>query len=110
MGPRHGPSFGDGIPGPGAGGVSAPVPVRQVRPQYTSGAMTARLAGSVIVECIVLPDGTVGDARVTRSLDARFGLDDEALKAARQWRFRPGMLNGRPIAVRVTIELSFSIY
>jgi protein TonB len=109
LGPGRGPGNGDGIPGPG-NGVSAPVPVRQVRPQYTSGAMSARLAGSVIVECIVMPDGTVGDARVTRSLDARLGLDEEALKAARQWRFRPGMSNGRPVAVRVTIELMFSIY
>jgi TonB family protein len=108
-GPGIGSGGGEGIYGLG-NGVSAPVPVRQVRPQYTSAAMTARLAGSVIVECIVLPDGTVGDARVTRSLDARFGLDEEAIRAARQWRFRPGTLNGRPVAVRVTIELSFSIY
>lgn len=109
IGDRPGPGDGDGPPYPG-NGVSAPVPVRQVRPQYTPGAMSARLAGSVIVECVVMPDGTVGDARVTRSLDGRFGLDEEALKAARQWRFRPGMLRGRPIAVRVTIELTFSIY
>jgi protein TonB len=86
------------------------VPVRQVRPQYTSAAMSARLAGSVWVECVVLPDGSVGDARVVRSIDARLGLDEEALKAARQWRFRPGTLNGRAVPVRVTIELSFSIY
>ena len=35
---------------------------------------------------------------------------EEAVKAARQWRFRPGLFNGQPVAVRVTIELSFSIY
>jgi protein TonB len=108
-GPGEGLGTGDGIHGIGDG-VTAPVPVRQVRPQYTSAAMSARLAGSVIVECIVLPDGSVGDARVTRSLDARLGLDGEAMKAARQWRFRPGTFNGQPVAVRVTIELSFSIY
>lgn len=109
-GPGDGAGTGPGVRGVGDGGVSAPVPVRQVRPQYTSAAMAARLAGSVIVECIVLPDGSVGDARVTRSLDARLGLDEEAVKAARQWRFRPGLFNGQPVAVRVTIELSFSIY
>jgi protein TonB len=103
------PGFGGDTPGVG-NGVSAPVLVQQVRPQYTSAAMSARLAGSVVVECIVTPDGTVGDARVVRSLDTRFGLDEEALKAARQWRFRPGMFNGRPVAVRITIELTFSIY
>jgi protein TonB len=109
IGPGTGIGNGPGVHGVG-NGVTAPVPVRQVRPQYTSAAMSARLAGSVIVECIVLPDGSVGDARVTRSLDARFGLDEEALKAARQWRFRPGTFRGQPVAVRVTIELSFSIY
>jgi TonB family protein len=56
-----------------------------------------------------MPDGTVGDARVTRSLDSRFGLDAEALIAAKQWRFRPGTLNGRPVPVVVSIELMFSV-
>ena len=91
-------------------GVTSPVPVRQVRPQYTNAAMTARLAGSVIVECVVMPDGSVTDVRIVRSIDPRHGLDEEAVRAARQWRFRPGTLNGEPVPVRITIELSFSIY
>jgi TonB family protein len=57
----------------------------------------------------VLPDGTVGDVRITRSLDSRFGLDQEAIAAARRWRFKPGLLNGRPVPVAVTIELMFSL-
>jgi protein TonB len=91
-------------------GVTAPVPVRQVRPQYTNAAMTARLAGSAIVQCVVMPDGSVSDVRIVRSIDPRHGLDEEAVKAARQWRFRPGTLNGEPVPVRITIELSFAIY
>lgn len=101
--------FGDRTYEPG-NGVTPPVPVRQMRPQYTNAAMTARLAGSVIVQCVVMPDGSVGDVRIIRSLDPRYGLDEEAVKAARQWRFRPGTLNGEPVPVRITIELSFSIY
>jgi TonB family protein len=58
---------------------------------------------------VVTVDGTVTDVRIVRSLDGRLGLDEEAVKAARQWRFRPGLLNGQPVAVRITIELSFSI-
>jgi protein TonB len=122
-GPRGGNGPGDGV-GLGDGsrkgvggdvyrvgnGVTPPIAVRQVRPQYTTIAMTARVAGSVLVECVVLPDGTVGELRIVRSLDARYGLDEEAIKAARQWRFRPATLNGEPVAVRITIELSFSIY
>jgi len=90
-------------------GVTVPVLIRDVKPQYTHDAMRAKVQGSVWLECIVLPDGSVGDIRVTRSLDQRFGLDEEAIKAARQWRFRPGLRLGEPVSVMVTIELSFNL-
>ena len=54
-------------------------------------------------------DGTVGDVKVTRSLDPIFGLDQEAIKAAKQWRFRPGMRQGEPVPVIITIELTFTL-
>ena len=47
--------------------------------------------------------------KVVRSLDSTFGLDLEAMKAARDWRFRPGMRQGEPVAVLVTIELTFTL-
>jgi outer membrane biosynthesis protein TonB len=46
---------------------------------------------------------------VVRSLDPTFGLDQEAIKAARQWRFRPGRLMGEAVPVLVTIELTFTL-
>ena len=46
---------------------------------------------------------------MVRSLDSTFGLDQEAVKAARQWRFVPGMRLGEPVAVRITIELTFTL-
>ena len=58
---------------------------------------------------VVLPNGTVGDVTVIRSLDRVFGLDDEARKAARQWRFAPGTRFGTPVAVAVVLELFFSL-
>lgn len=82
---------------------------RQVKPPYTADAMRLRIQGSVWVECVVLPDGSVGDTRIIRSLDPRHGLDEEALAAARQWRFKPGTLNGKPVPVVVSIELMFSV-
>ena len=81
------------------------MPIRAI----TADAMRAKVQGSVWLECIVLPDGTVGDVRITRSLDSRFGLDQEAIAAARRWRFKPGLLNGRPVPVAITIELTFSL-
>ena len=47
------------------------------------------------------------DVRVTRSPDEE--LDQEAVKAARQWKFKPGTKDGRPVAVQVNIELTFTL-
>lgn len=86
-----------------------PTLIERVPPKYTPDAMRARIQGSVWIECVVQADGTVGNARIIQSLDRRFGLDEEAMAAARRWRFRPGLLNGKPVPVVVTIELMFSV-
>ena len=57
----------------------------------------------------MLPDGSVGPARVVRSLDSAFGLDEEALKTVKLWRFVPGTLAGRAVPVLVEIELTFTL-
>jgi protein TonB len=90
-------------------GVESPRLLRSVRPNYTSEAMRAKVQGIVRLEGIVLPDGTVGDVRVLRSLDAVFGLDDEAIKAAKQFRFAPGTRLGQPVAVIVSFEIEFTL-
>jgi protein TonB len=81
----------------------------EVKPQYTSDAMRAKVQGTVLLECIVGPDGAVDDVRVARSLDPTFGLDEEAKKAARRWRFAPGTRMGDPVPVLITIELTFAL-
>jgi protein TonB len=83
--------------------------IHQVKPQYTADAMRAKIQGTVWLECVVMPDGTVGDVRVRRSLDPLFGLDQEAIAAAKRWRFKPGLVGGKPVAVAVTIELTFTL-
>jgi len=102
--PARGP---DGSYRPG-GGVTVPRLLREVRPNYTAEAMKAKIQGSVLVECVVLPDGTVGNTRV-RSLDKTFGLDESAIAAAKQWRFEPGTRDGVAVPVLVTIELTFTL-
>ena len=69
----------------------------------------ARIEGTVLLDCVVLADGMVGDVTVSRSLDPMLGLDQEAVKATKQWKFRPGMKDGKPVAVRVQIELAFTL-
>jgi protein TonB len=114
-GPGHGSGSGPGHRigtggGPGGlGGIDAPRVMTIVKPQYTTAAMSARIQGVVLVSCIVQPDGSVADARVVRSLDRAFGLDDEAIKAARQWKFLPGTRLGKPVPVRVSIEVAFTL-
>ena len=80
-----------------------------MKPQYTSDAMRAKVQGTVLLECVVRPDGSVGDVQILRSLDGVFGLDQEAIKAAKQWRFAPGTRMGEPVPVLVTIELTFTL-
>lgn len=125
LGPNTGPGGNGNSPTPGGGsgtgtgigdgvqplgpGVTSPIPIQQVRPQYTSDAMRAKVQGIVALECVVLPDGTVGDVRIVRSLDRQFGLDEEAIAAAKRWRFKPGMMNGRAVAVAIRIELTFTL-
>ena len=106
LGPGAGGGTGGGAYRPGSG-VTLPELVREVKPNYTNDAMRAKVQGVVVVECVVLPDGTVTDVKIIKSLDKVFGLDDEAVKTARQWRFSPGRRLGQPVAVVIQIELSF---
>lgn len=106
LGAGFGGGTGGGAYKPG-NGVSPPKLLKLVQPQYTADAMRAKVQGVVVLECVVMPDGTISETRVKRSLP--FGLDEEAIKAARQWRFSPGTRQGEPVPVIVSIELSFSL-
>jgi TonB family protein len=109
LGPGSGGGTGGGVFRPG-NGVTAPVPLYVPKPQYTADAMRARIQGTVWVECVVQTTGLCTEARVVRSLDPTFGLDQEAVKAARLFRFKPGLRLGEQVPVQVTIELSFSLH
>jgi TonB family protein len=108
LGPGSGGGTGGGAYRPG-NGVTTPQLVTEVKPGYTSEAMRAKIQGSVLLQCTVQTDGSVSDIQILRSLDPVFGLDQEAINAARKWRFRPGTLRGQPVPVQITIELSFTL-
>jgi protein TonB len=108
LGQGSGGGTGGGVYRPGSGVINPRI-LREVKPQYTADAMRAKVQGTVLLECVVLPDGTVGRVDVVKSLDPTFGLDAEAVKAAKQWRFQPGTRFGEPVAVLVTIELTFTL-
>lgn len=71
--------------------------------------MRARAQGIITIECVVEPDGECGDIRIVRSFAPLFGLDAEAIAAARRWRFKSGMREGPPVAVLVNIEIELNI-
>jgi periplasmic protein TonB len=92
-------------------GVTAPELILEIKPNYTVDAMRAKLQGVVQLDAVVLPDGSVDPRRIriTRSLDRALGLDDQAIRAVARWRFRPGTLKGRPVPVRISVELTFTL-
>jgi len=90
-------------------GITLPVVVREVRPDYTAEAKASRIQGAVWLEVVVQDDGKVGEVRVTQSLDDEHGLDKAAVAAAKQWEFKPGTKDGKPVAVAVTIQLTFTL-
>ncbi len=92
-------------PGPG---IVNPVPMSRRQPPYTSDAMRRKVQGQVQLEAVVSAEGTVTDVRVIKSLDA--DLDREAVKAARAWTFRPALRDGKPVAIVVMLEMSFTIH
>ncbi len=88
-------------------GVSSPVPISQAKADYTPQAKAERIQGSVWLSSVVLEDGTVSDVRVTRSLHP--DLDEQAIAALKRWEFKPGMREGKPVAVRITCEFTFTL-
>jgi TonB family protein len=90
-------------------GVSLPVVVTSVPALYTPEAKAQRIEGVVGLQCVVKADGTVTDVAVVRSLDSVFGLDHEAVKAMNHWEFKPGMKDKKPVAVRISIDMHFTL-
>jgi TonB family protein len=90
-------------------GVTSPTVVREVKPAYTEAAKKEKIQGTVLMDVVVQSDGSVGDIAVTRSVDKTYGLDDEAIKAMKQWTFNPGKKDGKAVPVLVEVEMSFTL-
>jgi periplasmic protein TonB len=114
VGPGEGPGYDDGAGG-GHGdnvfivgaGVSQPVLIHEVRPDYSEEARKARYQGTVVLDTVVLEDGSVQVIRIARALG--FGLDQKAIAAVLQWRFRPALKNGKPVPVALNVEVNFNL-
>lgn len=86
---------------------TAPVATHWVNAEFSDQARRERFSGVVVISMIVNEEGVPVDVKVVRSIG--HGLDEKALDAARQYRFTPAMRDGKPVAVRITMEVSFRL-
>lgn len=114
IGPGKGPGFGPGEGGGAGGGVfrigggvSAPVPLYKVEPEYSEEARKAKFQGTVVLSIVIDEHGTPTNFKVVRPLG--LGLDEKAIEAVQKWKFRPGMKDGRAVAVLATVEVNFRL-
>jgi len=89
------------------GEVTAPVLLSKVEPEFSADARIAKYQGMTLLSLDIGVDGLAGNVRVMRGLG--FGLDQKAIEAIRQWRFKPATKNGQPVKVAANIEVHFRL-
>lgn len=89
------------------GDVLPPVKVSATEPLYTEDARKARIQGVVIVQAVIDKDGNVRNVKVLKGLPS--GLDQSAVDAIKQWKFKPSTRNGEPVAVYYNLTVNFRL-
>jgi len=87
--------------------VTNPSVIQEVEPEYTPEARNAKIQGMVLLRLVVGSDGIARDIQVEQGIDA--GLDQNAVQALRQWRFKPAIRNARPVAVMAKVAVNFRL-
>jgi protein TonB len=109
VGPGEGGGAGGGPFNAGTGGYGVPACIYCPQAQFSDEAVKAKYQGTVLLVAIVTADGRATEIHVVKGLG--LGLDEKAIEAVRTWRFRPAAgPNGKPAAVRQTIEVTFHLY
>jgi TonB family protein len=89
-------------------GVTPPALTYSVDAEFTQKAKQAKYQGVSVVQCVVDTHGMPQHVHTVRKL--KMGLDEKAIEAVRQYRFKPGTLDGKPVSVAITIEVNFHLY
>jgi protein TonB len=115
VGIGNGPGVGDGRGGGiggglyrVGGGVSAPREIYSPEPEYSEEARKAKYQGTVVVKCVVGPDGRVRDIQLPRTLG--MGLDEKVIEKVKTWKFEPAKKDGQAVAVMIAVEVNFHLY
>lgn len=99
----------DGVLNAGEGGVNLPTCKSCKNPYYPEDAARRRVQGIVLLSSVITADGRASNITIVKKLDRE--LDQEALNVVRTWKFIPGVnVDGKPVAVRVPIEVTFRLY
>ncbi len=95
----------------GSGGVSLPmiIPESKIQPEYPELARQARLDGRVILQAIVLKNGSVGEVEVLSCTHEGIGFEESAVLAVSQWRYKPAMQGDKPVDVYFTVRVEFEL-
>lgn len=107
VGPGRGGGYGGGVFRIG-GSVSEPVCLYCPDPEYSEEARKAKYQGVVVLWAIVDETGRAREIRIQKSLG--LGLDEEAVRAVQNWRFKPAQRYGKPVPVYMTIEVNFRLF
>jgi TonB family protein len=90
------------------GGVSAPKVISSPDPEYPEEARRQGIEGAVRLWLIVDDQGRPREIKVAKQVG--YGFDQEAVRAVREWRFKPAMKDGKPVAVQINVEVNFRLY
>jgi protein TonB len=107
LGPGSGGGYGGGVMRPG-GGVSAPVLIYSVDPEFSDEARRAKYQGICMVSLIVDAHGNPQHIQIVRALG--MGLDEKAEEAVKQYKFKPAYYKGKAVPVLINVEVNFRIY
>ena len=88
-------------------GVTAGMKIHDVTPQYPQMAKIARVQGPVVLAAVIGKDGAIQNLRVVSTASPL--LNQSALDAVKQWKYRPYILNGEPVEVDTTITVNFTL-
>ena len=92
----------------GQTGVTPPIFTKKVTPVYPEKARDIKLEGYVILEALMTADGSVGDIKVLRGLGkGKFGFEEAAAHALKNWKFKPALVEGHPVDVLMTLKIDF---
>jgi TonB family protein len=107
VGAGSGGGYGGGLMSVG-GGVAAPQLIHSVEPEFTEDARRENYQGSVSIKLIVDSQGNPQDVRLVSHLG--MGLEEKAIAAVRQYKFKPAMYQGHPVSVQIVVEVDFHLH